>query len=172
MLLHPLFPNTLPWVVWPIRSHYSKNSKDCEQQVASQKTRELSPCKTFQPFPLSRRYSASPPGSPQRDSPYLLQPGSPMGVSLKSKPPMFGTFRHSHSCRNKMINIRKRIIHPDTNYPQAREALECTNICHIQLGNTSGPSHAIATSTPGFETALCKIFGDNNIADIDLQALV
>jgi len=122
-------------------------------------------------LPHSRAHSATPPVSPQRDSPRLLPPGSPLGVSLESKLPMFGTFRHTQNCPNKLVDIGKRIIHPDTSFPQAREALGCTNLCHIQLANAPEPPRPIAAPTPGFKSALSKVFGDHNVEDIDPQAL-
>ena len=70
-----------------------------------------------------------------------------------------------------MIDIRKRIIYHDTTYPQAREALGCTNMCHIQLGNAQGPLSPIAAPSPGFKSALSKILGDENVEDVDPQAL-
>jgi len=122
-------------------------------------------------LPLSRAYSATPPGSPQRDSPGLLPPGSPLGVSLESKLPMFGTFRHTHNCPNKLVDVGKRIIHADTTFPQACDTLGCTNLCHIQLANAPEPPKPIAAPIPGFKSALSKVFGDHNVDDVDPQAL-
>jgi len=90
---------------------------------------------------------------------------------MESKLPMFGTFRHSHNCPNRMIDIGKRIVHPDTTFPQAREALGCTNSCHIQLASAPEPPKPIAAPVPGFKSALSKVFGDYNVDDIDPEAL-
>jgi len=84
---------------------------------------------------------------------------------------MFGSFKHSHYCPNKMIDVGKRIIHPDTTFPQAREALGCTATCHIQLANAPEPQKPIAAPVPAFKSALSKVFGDHNVDDIDPQAL-
>ena len=125
-------------------------------------------------LPHSRNYSATPEGSPpQRLSPGLLPPGSPMGVTLESKLPFGATFRHAYSCPNKMVNIGSRIVHPDIMYPQAKEALGCLSGCHIQMAGD--PAHQdqqpIAAPKPGFRTALSKVFGDHGIQDIDPIAL-
>ena len=70
-----------------------------------------------------------------------------------------------------MIDIGKRIIHPDTTYPQAREAPGCTNMYHTPLGNTPKPSRPIAARAPRFKTALATIFADESVEDIDPRAL-
>jgi len=55
-------------------------------------------------------------------------------------------------------------------YPQAREALGFTNLCHIRLANAPEPPRPIAAPTPGFKSTLSKGFGDHNLEDIDPQA--
>jgi len=80
---------------------------------------------------------------------------------------MFGTFRHSLNCPNKLVDVGKRIIHPDTTFPQAPEALGCPNLCHKQLANAPEPPRPIAAPTPAFKSALSKVFGAHNVDDID-----
>ena len=124
-------------------------------------------------LPHSRNHSATPEGSPpQRLSPGLLPPGSPLGVTLESKLPFGATFRHSYNCPNKMVNIGNRIVHPDILYPQAKEALGCLTGCHVQLTNNPTQNQlTVASPRRGFRTALSKVFGDQAISDIDPQAL-
>jgi len=122
-------------------------------------------------LPSSKVYTTTPPGSPLNYPPCLLLPGSPLGVSLESQLSMFGTFRHSHSCPNKIIDIGKQIIHPNPTYPQARQALGCTNMCHIQLGNATGTSRPIAAPAPFLKSALSKISRNDNVEGVDQQAV-
>ena len=84
---------------------------------------------------------------------------------------MFGIFRHSHNCPNKMIDVGKRIIHPDTTFPLASEPLGCTNMCDIRLANAPEPPKPIAAPIPGYKSALSKVFGDDNVEEIGSQAL-
>ena len=130
-----------------------------------------SPVKRVQGQPRAQN---SPSPGPGPASPRVLNPGSPIGMTLRGCLPAGSSILHASECPNKGINILACTVLPGTTFPDVRLELGCTTMCFVHLGSKTGPDTPIIPPTPrpmGFQTALASIFGHERVNTVDAQAL-
>ena len=130
-----------------------------------------SPVKRVQGQPRAQN---SPSPEPGPASPYVLNPGSPVGMTVRGCLPTGSSILHASECPNKGINILASTVLPGTTFPDVQLELGCTTMCFVHLGSKTGPDNPVIAPAPrpmGFQTALASIFGDERVNTVDAQAL-